>query len=127
MDEASWPTDHRQLKKARTVKGRGKDKTKEGARDYPCLEHGSLNALTLSSDNGRLKWAAIVGTSKGNILCSRAWYMSVLSDKRVGKKLEGRGDAQKIFPATRPFPLRIPNTSVSQRAEQGVCFPTAAW
>jgi hypothetical protein len=38
----------------------------------------------------------------------------------VGKKLEGSGDAIKIFPATRSSPLQIPETSIFQRAEQGV-------
>jgi hypothetical protein len=43
----------------------------------------------------------------------------------LGKKLGGRGNAIKIFPATRSFPMRMPKTTVLQRAEQGVRFSAA--
>lgn len=39
-----------------------------------------------------------------------------------GKKLVPLGDAKEIFPSTRPLPLQIPKYTVSQRAEQGVCY-----
>ena len=91
MDEASWPADHRQLKKkAGRTKGKGQAKVEDIARDYPCLEYGSLNSLTLSSGNGRLEWEAVTGTSKGNFYPLGTFYPSVLSDGRRRKEAGGK-------------------------------------
>jgi hypothetical protein len=126
MDDASWPTDNRlPKKKVRLAKGKDKDKTKEFIRDYPYLEHGSLNALTLAPGTGRLKWVAVAHTSEGDVFYQELGVSLFFPDDIIGQKLKGRGDAQKLFPATRPYPLRIPTTSVSRRAEQGVCCFTA--
>jgi hypothetical protein len=126
MDDASWPTDNRlPKKKVRLAKGKDKDKTKEFIRDYPYLEHGSLNALTLAPGTGRLKWVAVAHTSEGDVFYQELGVSLFFPDDIIGQKLKGRGDAQKLFPATRPCPLRIPTTSVSRRAEQGVCCFTA--
>lgn len=69
MDNPSWPTDNRRLRKDF---GRKKEKRitkeKEPIRDYPCLQHESLNALTLSSNKGRLEWTTVAGSSKGTII-----------------------------------------------------------
>jgi hypothetical protein len=66
MDKTSWPVDHRQLQKITQTKGKAKANKEETTPDYPRLEHGSLSALTLSSSSGRLEWAAVAGTPKGN-------------------------------------------------------------
>jgi hypothetical protein len=69
MDEVSWPADHRQFKETgERTKGKRKTKIAETIRDYPRLEYGLVSALTLSSDKGRLEWAAIAAASGGNIV-----------------------------------------------------------
>jgi hypothetical protein len=65
---SSWPVDHRQLNnRSSQNKGKGKAGAQETVLDYPCLKLGSLNALTLFSDSGRLEWKAVAGTSSGTV------------------------------------------------------------
>ena len=67
---AAWPSDHRQLNnKSSQNKGKGKARAQETILDYPSLKLGSLNALTLFSDSGRLEWKAVAGASSGTVFC----------------------------------------------------------
>lgn len=93
MDEASWPTDRRQLRKDGQTKGKGKAKAVKTIRDYPYLDYGLLNALTLSPDNGRLKWSTITGTTKGNLCFSCSFASDIKLRKKVGAR---RGPCKDI-------------------------------
>ncbi|KII88338.1 hypothetical protein PLICRDRAFT_110552 [Plicaturopsis crispa FD-325 SS-3] len=106
----SWPKDVRNNSRdTENTKGKesnaGKDQTAHTLRDFPCLEEGSLSAITLREvgTGGRLEWNPLLRTSQGERLALT------------------RGPT-KIFPDTRPPPLSIPKTSVVQRAEQGANF-----
>ena len=119
MNSVSWPTDHRKKsERSRSTKGKFKPTANDSETDYPCLEHGSLSALSLTSHGtGRLEWTSVSESSSGT--ASNHEEVMYLTFPPV-KRLHPRGQGVKIFPETQPPPLEIPTIAASKQAEQGV-------
>ncbi|KAF9013908.1 hypothetical protein BDQ17DRAFT_1341711 [Cyathus striatus] len=88
----SWPTDTRT--KTATRKH-------TPPRNYPFIQQGTLNALTLLHTNGRFSWASLVN----------------ISPKENGRFRTGL--PVPVFPATKPPAVNLPRVTVNRRAEQG--------
>ena len=107
----SWPTDCR-IHTAST-------KSRREIEDYARLEHGKLGSLTLCHKEGHLEWIPIVKNATGTLVTVLYTpYLPIVEEHR----LRAMGKYLKIFPATRPPPLRLPHTTITQRSEQGVRF-----
>ncbi|KAJ7283465.1 hypothetical protein C8J57DRAFT_1292640 [Mycena rebaudengoi] len=99
----SWPTNNtvdRPSTLHRHGKAKGKDETQV---NYPVLGQGEIAAATLLEEKGRFEWTSIIGNSSQH------------AQIKAGK-------STIVFPATRPPPLHIPQTTILQRAEQGANF-----
>ncbi|KAL4258116.1 hypothetical protein AB1N83_008363 [Pleurotus pulmonarius] len=96
----SWPSDNRTT---RAVSSRiGKSKAPP-PRNYPYIEGGAINAVTLIEHQGKFKWDSLVASSP------------------EGPTIRAQ-NTQIVFPATRPPAIRIPTTTIKERAEQGAHF-----
>ncbi|KAF7440708.1 hypothetical protein PC9H_001055 [Pleurotus ostreatus] len=99
----NWPTDNRTT---RVVSGRAGKSKAPPPRDYPYIEGGATNAVTLIEHQGKFKWDSLVASKpNGN----------------AGPIVRAQ-DTQIIFPATRPPAIQIPPTTIKERAEQGAHF-----
>ncbi|EKM55190.1 uncharacterized protein PHACADRAFT_208714 [Phanerochaete carnosa HHB-10118-sp] len=90
------------LKKGRPRK-EDKSKALDGSEGHPVVDHGSLTAANLYRKGRHLEWTTL-GTND------------------TGRKLIARGEAVKIFPASRPEWHPEPQVSVKHQAEQGANF-----
>ncbi|KAF9500436.1 hypothetical protein BDN71DRAFT_1462559, partial [Pleurotus eryngii] len=96
----SWPTDNRTT---RAVSGRAGKSKAPPPRRYPYIEGGATNTVTLIEHRGKFKWDSLVASNpNGPIVRAQS--------------------TQIIFPATRPPAIRIPPTTLKERAEQGAHF-----
>ncbi|PBK78301.1 hypothetical protein ARMSODRAFT_874096 [Armillaria solidipes] len=95
----SWPTDDRNIEDIPRKEGKGK---KKEIFQYPNLDHGLLEALTLVEKGNRLEWSSLVKNSDPFKL-------------KAGKPV-------KVFPATRPPSPTLPRMTPGRRAERGANF-----
>ncbi|KAK0210915.1 hypothetical protein DFS33DRAFT_1250416 [Desarmillaria ectypa] len=96
----SWPADDRNIEDIPRKEGKGKRKE---IFQYPNLDHGLLEALTLVEKENRLEWSSLV-KSYGTLYLTPA------------------GKPVKIFPATRPPSITFPRITPGRRAERGANF-----
>ncbi|TFK55080.1 hypothetical protein OE88DRAFT_1732355 [Heliocybe sulcata] len=69
---------------------------------YPLAEAGSLTAAGLHDKNGRLEWTFPL--------------------RELERGLRIKGTSKEIYLPTCPLPIRLPETSIQHRAEQGANF-----
>ncbi|SJL00535.1 uncharacterized protein ARMOST_03848 [Armillaria ostoyae] len=96
-----WPTDDRNIEDIPRKEGKGK---KKEILQYPNLDHGLLEALTLVEKGNRLEWSSLVKS-----------YDSDPFKLKAGKPV-------KVFPATRPPSPTLPRMTPGRGAERGANF-----
>ncbi|KAG7447915.1 uncharacterized protein BT62DRAFT_986039 [Guyanagaster necrorhizus] len=94
----SWPTDDRKSEDIPRKEGKGK---KKEIFQYPNLDHGLVEALTLVEKGNGLEWSSLV--------------------KSYGT-LYSISEPVKVFPATRPPSITLPHMTLRRRAERGANF-----
>ncbi|KAK0463972.1 uncharacterized protein EV420DRAFT_1476592 [Desarmillaria tabescens] len=105
----SWPTDDRNIEDIPRREGKGK---KKEIFQYPNLDHGLLEALTLVEKGNRLEWSSLVK--------NYAILKAVSTDSDPFKLQAGK--PVKIFPETRPPSITLPRMTLGRRAERGANF-----
>lgn len=112
----TWPSNT-------TVQSEKNRKGKAKATFLPCplLQGGALTSATLREDEqGRFEWATALDRTSGT--CERCSSTNSTHATRIGRKLVCGEEAILTFPNTRsPQPYQR-TTSLSQRAEHGVCI-----
>ncbi|KZT26395.1 hypothetical protein NEOLEDRAFT_1132445 [Neolentinus lepideus HHB14362 ss-1] len=98
-----WLSDDRPAR-GRTSHGirKGKNKKEESPWNYPLIEDGSLTAVSLTEERGKLQWT--------------------FPSRDSGRRIHIRGNTCEIFPSTCSLAAPIPNTSIQHGAEQGANF-----